>query len=153
MLFISLLSQRIPDNWRFCVCMLCVRSESTIDWWEQHFFEEMQRLLLIFHVLCAHKLGCFVFFAHISSWHLRSCVRSKHYLRETKFKKKEKKTFSNWSIEFGSIRVGGYHTSWSSSGTLDSKSNTSLFGTECGRSKRRENLTQPHSNNNIRIGI
>lgn len=46
-----------------------------------------------------------------------------------------------------------YHTSWSSSGTLDNRSNTSLFGTVCGRSRRRENLTQPQSNNRIRIGM
>lgn len=44
-------------------------------------------------------------------------------------------------------------TNCSSSGTLLSRSSTSLLGTECGRSKRRENLTKPHSNSSTRIGM
>lgn len=35
----------------------------------------------------------------------------------------------------------------------DNKSSTSLFGTECGRIKRRENLIQPQINSKILIGI
>lgn len=43
-------------------------------------------------------------------------------------------------------------TKSSSLGTRDNRSNTSLFGTECGRTRRRENLTMPQSNNRILIG-
>lgn len=40
----------------------------------------------------------------------------------------------------------------SSSGTRESKSRTSLFGTECGLISLRVNLIIPHSKSNTRIG-
>lgn len=43
-------------------------------------------------------------------------------------------------------------TNSSSSGTRDNKSKTSLFGTVCGLSRRRENLMMPHSIRSTRMG-
>lgn len=70
--------------------------------------------------------------------------------------KRQKETYlkNHFSFSIGAFFDWGvYHTNWSSSGTLDSRSNTSLFITACGRIRRRENLTKPQSSNSTRIGI